>query len=49
MTIDVEPVRSDSPILNRLVGSNPLIHLDNTATTHTPSQVREVYDEFYGR
>ncbi|WP_350355480.1 SufS family cysteine desulfurase [Halorarius litoreus] len=49
MPIDEESVRGDFPILNRRIGRESLVYLDNAATTHTPMQVRDVYDDFYDR
>ena len=45
--IDVEKIRSEFPILQRQVGGKPLIYLDNTATSQTPSQVVESISDFY--
>src|SRR2546428_11443482 len=39
---DVEKVRHDFPILNRLINGKPLTYLDSAATTQKP---REVIDE----
>lgn len=43
----MKEIRSDFPCLNRKLHGNPLIYLDNTATTHKPSQVIESVKEFY--
>lgn len=40
-------VRSDFPILDRTVGSNRLVYLDNAATTQKPKAVIEAVDRFY--
>jgi cysteine desulfurase/selenocysteine lyase len=40
-------IRDDFPILDRTVGDAPLVYLDNAATTQTPTQVYEVFEEFY--
>jgi len=40
-------LRDDFPILDRTVGDAPLVYLDNAATTQTPRQVYEVFEEFY--
>ena len=57
--IDVESIREDFPILDRRVGGDvttpnegpedtePLVYLDNAATTHTPKQVVESIVEYY--
>ena len=47
VTIDVSRVRDDFPILKRRVGDSPLVYLDSAATTQTPTQVYEVFQEFY--
>jgi cysteine desulfurase/selenocysteine lyase len=40
-------IRDDFPILEQTVGDAPLVYLDNGATTQTPRQVYEVFEEFY--
>ncbi|WP_436925641.1 SufS family cysteine desulfurase [Halosimplex amylolyticum] len=45
---DISAIRADFPILERRVGDHRLAYLDNAATTQTPRQVYEVYEEFYG-
>jgi cysteine desulfurase/selenocysteine lyase len=47
MSPDVARVREDFPVLDRDVNGHPLTYLDNAATTHTPRQVYEVFEEFY--
>ncbi|OYR79000.1 cysteine desulfurase, partial [Halorubrum distributum] len=47
MSFDAEAVRSDFPVLDRRVNGHPLTYLDNAATTHTPRQVYDVFEEFY--
>ncbi|MDT8880764.1 cysteine desulfurase [Halomonas saccharevitans] len=49
LTLDVAKLRRDFPILDREVHGKPLIYLDNAATSQTPRQVIEVYDDYYGR
>ena len=56
---DVEAIRDDFPILDRLVGGDPetvgqderddtpLVYLDNAATTHTPDQVVDTIANYY--
>lgn len=46
-TFNVETVRSDFPILAREVGGNPLVYLDNAATTQKPRAVIECLNEYY--
>lgn len=45
--LDIEKIRKDFPILNREVGGNKLIYLDNTATSQTPRRVVEKIDNMY--
>ncbi len=48
MTIDVETIRKDFPVLSRQVrGGNRLIYLDSGATSHKPLQVLDAEREFY--
>lgn len=47
MSFDAEAIRADFPVLNRRVNGHPLTYLDNAATTHTPRQVYDVFEEFY--
>lgn len=47
MTLDTTAVRADFPVLDRRVNGYPLTYLDNAATTHTPRQVYDVFEEFY--
>ena len=45
---DVYAVRRDFPILNQQVNGNPLVWLDNAATTQKPRSVIERVAHFYG-
>jgi cysteine desulfurase/selenocysteine lyase len=46
--LDVERVRKDFPILERLVhGDKPLVYLDNAATSQKPRQVLDALDDYY--
>jgi cysteine desulfurase/selenocysteine lyase len=48
--LDVEEVRKDFPILERLVhGDKPLVYLDNAATSQKPRQVLDALDDYYTR
>ncbi|RKZ44524.1 MAG: cysteine desulfurase CsdA, partial [Gammaproteobacteria bacterium] len=38
-TLDVEKIRQDFPILHQQVNGNPLVYLDNAATSQKPRQV----------
>tara|TARA_R110002167_G_scaffold263017_3_gene469689 strand:+ start:3381 stop:4595 length:1215 start_codon:yes stop_codon:yes gene_type:complete len=44
---DVEKIRADFPILNRKVNGQPLVYLDNAATSQTPKQVIDVIVDYY--
>ena len=46
-TYDVEAIRSDFPILSRLVHGKPLIYLDNGASAQKPRQVIERISSAY--
>jgi cysteine desulfurase / selenocysteine lyase len=47
---DVERVRKDFPILDRLVHDDkPLVYLDNAATSQKPRQVLDALDDYYTR
>lgn len=47
MSIDIQQIRSQFPILNREVNGNPLVYLDNGATSQKPKVVLDVLDEYY--
>jgi cysteine desulfurase/selenocysteine lyase len=47
MPLDVESVRADFPVLDREVRGEPLVYLDNAATSQTPTPVVEAMTEFY--
>ncbi|GHA95749.1 cysteine desulfurase [Modicisalibacter luteus] len=47
LSLDVEQVRRDFPILARQVHGKPLVYLDNAATSQTPRQVIETLDHYY--
>lgn len=42
-------IRGDFPILSRQVHGQPLVYLDNAATSQTPSQVIDVIVDYYSR
>jgi len=47
---DVERVRKDFPILDRMVhGEQPLVYLDNAATSQKPRQVLDALTDYYER
>ncbi len=45
--LNVEKIRQDFPILNRVVHGKPLVYLDNAATTHKPESVLLSEKRFY--
>ncbi|MFG6178229.1 SufS family cysteine desulfurase [Halomonas sp. THAF12] len=49
LLLDVARVRRDFPILDREVHGKPLVYLDNAATSQTPRQVIEAFDDYYRR
>ena len=44
---DVERIRQDFPILHQEVHGNPLVYLDNAATSQKPQQVIAALDHYY--
>ena len=46
-TIDVANIRSDFPILQTLIKGNPLVYLDNAATTQKPMAVLTALEKHY--
>jgi cysteine desulfurase/selenocysteine lyase len=46
---DVKKVRKDFPILKRKINGNPLVYLDNAATTQKPLSVIDAVSDFYRR
>jgi cysteine desulfurase/selenocysteine lyase len=47
-TLDVERIRKDFPILERVLpGGRPLVYLDSGATSHKPRQVLDAERDFY--
>ena len=45
--LDVQRVRADFPILKRQVHGNPLVYLDNAATTQKPQAVLDALASYY--
>ena len=45
--LDVKKVRSDFPILKRVVHGKRLVYLDNAATTQKPKQVIDAISDYY--
>ncbi len=46
-SLDVDRIRAEYPILEREFDGNPLVYLDNAATTHTPEPVVEAMSDYY--
>ena len=45
--LDVEKIRKDFPILDQIVNDEPLVYLDNAATTQKPKVVLEAVNRYY--
>lgn len=45
--MDLERIRKDFSILDQVVNDEPLVYLDNAATTQKPQQVLEVLADYY--
>jgi len=52
MTLDIQKIREDFPILQQKIYNRPLVYFDNAATTQRPKQVidalNKTYTEYYG-
>ncbi|MDK2844009.1 MAG: cysteine desulfurase / selenocysteine lyase [Enterococcus sp.] len=46
-TFDVQKIRADFPVLDQMVNDEPLIYLDNAATTQKPQSVLDVLNHYY--
>lgn len=47
MSLDVQALRAQFPILSRKVNGKPLVYLDNAATTQKPQAVLDAIMDFY--
>ena len=47
MSLNVEQIRAQFPILQRRIDGNPLIYLDNAATTQKPQAVIDAISHYY--
>ncbi len=47
MAFDVERVRADFPILHQQINGQPLVYLDNAATTQKPNAVIDAISDYY--
>jgi cysteine desulfurase/selenocysteine lyase len=45
--LDVASIREDFPILEREIGGEPLVYLDNAATSQTPDRVIDAMSHYY--
>lgn len=45
--LDIQKIRQDFPILNQYVNDEPLVYLDNAATTQKPNQVLACLNDYY--
>lgn len=46
-SVDFASIRQDFPVLHQVVNDEPLVYLDNAATTQKPKQVLEVLADYY--
>lgn len=49
MTLDINKLRQDFPILSEKIYGKPLVYFDNAATTQTPTQVTDIIVEYYNK
>ena len=47
LDIDIDSIREEFPILRREAENQPLVYLDNTATSQTPSVVVDAIGDFH--
>ena len=47
MSVDVQKIRDDFPILDQMVHDKPLVYLDNGATTQKPLSVIDALENYY--
>ncbi|UCE23314.1 MAG: cysteine desulfurase [Candidatus Zixiibacteriota bacterium] len=48
-TLDVSRIRTDFPVLGRMVNGHRLVYLDNAATSQKPKSVIDAHSEYYSR
>ncbi|MDY6868138.1 MAG: cysteine desulfurase [Chloroflexota bacterium] len=49
MTLNLNKIRDDFPILQTIINGNPLVYLDNAATAQKPQSVIDTITDFYTR
>lgn len=49
LSLDIQNIRSEFPILHQEVNGKPLVYFDNAATSQKPIQVIKAIDDYYGR
>jgi cysteine desulfurase/selenocysteine lyase len=47
MTLDIQKIRADFPVLDQQVNGSPLIYFDNAATTQKPKSVIDALSHYY--
>ena len=47
MTLDIQKIRTDFPVLDQQVNGSPLIYFDNAATTQKPKSVIDALSHYY--
>ena len=47
MTLDIQKIRADFPVLDQQVNGSPLIYFDNAATTQKPKSVIDALSQYY--
>jgi len=47
--LDIDVIRQQFPILDRMVQNKPLVYFDNAATTQKPQAVIDTISEYYGK
>jgi cysteine desulfurase/selenocysteine lyase len=47
MTLDIQKIRADFPVLDQRVNGSPLVYFDNAATTQKPKSVIDALSQYY--
>ena len=45
--LDAHNIYQDFPILDQIINDEPLVYLDNAATTQKPQQVLDILNDYY--